>query len=85
MGDQKNHLSEMVLLSTHNICFGGEIRELIFKYGLLSAGQVQDGRSILSKRVVRGIKPTSFRSSPSLSVMTENNSSSMKAWKKVKI
>ena len=24
---QKNHLTEMVLLSTHNICFGGEIRK----------------------------------------------------------
>ena len=27
---QKNHLIEMVLLSTHNICFGLEIRKLFF-------------------------------------------------------
>ena len=33
------HLSEMVLLSTHNICFGGEIRKIIFDYVILSRGQ----------------------------------------------
>ena len=27
---QKNHLIEMVLLSTHNICFGWEIIKMIF-------------------------------------------------------
>ena len=32
MGAQKNHLIETVLLSTNNICFGGEIRKLFFWY-----------------------------------------------------
>ena len=27
LGAQKNRLKEMVLLSTHNICYGGEIRK----------------------------------------------------------
>ena len=27
--------SQLVLLSTHNICFGQEIREIIFKEGFL--------------------------------------------------
>ena len=30
LGAPKNHLIEMVLLSTHNICFGSEIRNLMF-------------------------------------------------------
>ena len=30
MDAQKNHLIETVLLNTHNICFGWEIRKLIF-------------------------------------------------------
>ena len=30
LGAQKNRLIETVLLSTHNICFGLEIRKLIF-------------------------------------------------------
>ena len=30
MGAQKDHLIETVLLSTHSICFGGEIRKLFF-------------------------------------------------------
>ena len=38
LGAQKNRLIEMVLLSTHNICFGLEIRKIIFKYTLLSGG-----------------------------------------------
>ena len=29
---------ETVLLSTHNICFGWEIRKIIFSYTLLSGG-----------------------------------------------
>ena len=33
---QKNRLIEMVLLSTHNICFGREIRKLDFRYALLT-------------------------------------------------
>ena len=35
-GAQKNHLIEMVLLSTHNICLGSEIRQKNFSYTLLS-------------------------------------------------
>ena len=30
LGAQKNRLIESVLLSTHNICFGLEIRKLVF-------------------------------------------------------
>ena len=36
MGAQENRLIEMVLLSTHNICFGWEIRKLNFCYALLT-------------------------------------------------
>ena len=36
LGAQKNRLIETVLLSTHNICFGWEIRTFIFWYTLLS-------------------------------------------------
>ena len=36
LGDQKNRLNEKVLLSTHNICFGREIRKLIFIYALFT-------------------------------------------------
>ena len=35
---QKNRLIETVLLSTHNICFGREIRKIVFCYALLSGG-----------------------------------------------
>ena len=35
LGPQKNRLSETVLLSTHNICFGCELRKMIFNYTLL--------------------------------------------------
>ena len=38
LGAQKNHLIETVLLSTHNICFGWEIRKIIFHYALLTRG-----------------------------------------------
>ena len=38
LGAQKNHLIETFLLSTHNICFGWEIRKIIFQYTLLSGG-----------------------------------------------
>ena len=37
---QKNRLIETVLLSTHNIRFGSEIRKIIFQYALLSGGLV---------------------------------------------
>ena len=36
LGAQKNRLIEAVLLSTHNICFGSEIRKLFFRYTLLT-------------------------------------------------
>ena len=42
MGAQKIYLIETVLLSTHNICFGWEIRKIIFSYTLLSGGLVLD-------------------------------------------
>ena len=38
LGAQKNRLNETVLLSTHNIWIGWEIRKLIFDYTLLSGG-----------------------------------------------
>ena len=31
-------LDEMVLLSTHIICFGREIKKIVFQYALLSGG-----------------------------------------------
>ena len=37
-GAQKNCPIEMVLLSTHNICFACEIRKINFQYTLLSGG-----------------------------------------------
>ena len=36
LGAQKNRLIETVLLSTHNICFGWEIRKLDFRYAVLT-------------------------------------------------
>ena len=36
LGAQKNRLIETVLLSTHNICFGREIRKLNFRLALLT-------------------------------------------------
>ena len=36
LGARKNHLIETVLLSTHNICFGWEMRKLFFWYTLLT-------------------------------------------------
>ena len=38
MGAQKNHLIETVLLSTHNICFGSEIRKIFSVNTLLMIG-----------------------------------------------
>ena len=38
LGAQKNRLIETVLFSTHNICFGLEIRKLIFDFAHLSCG-----------------------------------------------
>ena len=36
LGAQKKRLIETLLLSTHNICNGREIRKLNFRYALLS-------------------------------------------------
>ena len=36
LGAQKNRLIETVLLSIHNICFGREIRKIIFHYAFVS-------------------------------------------------
>ena len=33
---QKNRLIDIILLSTHNICFGRKIKKIIFGYTLLS-------------------------------------------------
>ena len=41
-GCSKEQFIETVLLSTHNICFGGEIRKIIFKYAFLSGGLDKD-------------------------------------------
>ena len=38
LGAQKYRLNEMVLLSTHNICFGGKIRKISFDYTILTRG-----------------------------------------------
>ena len=35
LGASKNRLNETVLLCTHNICFGWEIRQITFNYALL--------------------------------------------------
>ena len=42
LGAQENRLIETVLLSTHNICFGWEIRKLNFWYALLTKGLTDD-------------------------------------------
>ena len=36
---QKTLLIEMVLSSTHNICFGSEIRKIFFNYALFSVSE----------------------------------------------
>ena len=38
MGAHNNRLIETVLLGTHNICFGFEIKKIVFHYALLSVG-----------------------------------------------
>ena len=38
LGAQKNRPIETVLLSTHIICFGWEIKKIVFQYALLSGG-----------------------------------------------
>ena len=51
LGAQKNCLIETVLLSTHNICFGGEIRKIIFQYALLSGG-LRDMLKLMGKKIL---------------------------------
>ena len=41
MGAQKNRLIETVLLRTHNIYFGCEIRKIVFNDTLLSEGLIK--------------------------------------------
>ena len=41
LGAQKNCLNETVLLSTHNICFGREIRKINFWYTLFTKGLIE--------------------------------------------
>ena len=51
-GHSKECLIETVLLSTHNICFGREIREIIFQYALLSGGLlVGKDLTVLTERI----------------------------------
>ena len=40
LGAQKNPLIETVLLNTHNVCLGWEIRKLVFRYALLTISPV---------------------------------------------
>ena len=40
LGAQIDRLIETILLSTHNICFGGEIRKIIFSHPLSSRGLI---------------------------------------------
>ena len=47
MGAQKNRLTETVLLSTHNICFGWEMIKIAFQYALLSGGLIYDSLIII--------------------------------------
>ena len=39
LGAQKNRLNETALLCIHNICFGWEVRNIIFNYALLHASR----------------------------------------------
>ena len=49
MGHQKNHLNEMVLLSTHIICFHGVIKIIAFDFTLLSGTGVESDMSQIIK------------------------------------
>ena len=48
VGAQKNRLIETVLLSTHNICFGSEIKKIVFQYALLSGELSKAVQNIVS-------------------------------------
>ena len=54
-------LNETVLLSTHNICFGREIKKIVFQYALLSGDlyiyhiSTYSGTSVSLFEIKRGI------------------------------
>ena len=56
---QKNRLIQTVLLSTHNICFGLEIRKLIFRYALLAkvlSSNYNISKSIVASEIISKLK-----------------------------
>ena len=52
LGAQKNRLIETLLLGTHNICFGWEIRKLNFRYALLTK-VLEDWSDLINVRLIR--------------------------------
>ena len=70
LGAQKNRLIETVLLSTHNICFGWEIRKLFFWYALLTKGLVPYFYFFTSRFVCWPTDETESRSSENRWVMS---------------
>ena len=56
----KKRLIETVLLRTHNIGFGGEIRKLVSCYALFTKGLIIicDSMDMLIEGVLKGIKYT---------------------------
>ena len=53
LGAQKNRLIETVLLSTHNICFGWEIRKIIFSYLHISGSLDTFSAYVISTTILR--------------------------------
>ena len=51
LGAQKNCLIEMVLLSTHKICFGWEIRKIIFSMHVVTTVNSEIFTRILFSRI----------------------------------
>ena len=41
VGTHKKRLTEALLMSTHNVCFHGEIRKILCEYPLLSVAMIQ--------------------------------------------
>ena len=54
-GAQKNRLSEVVLLSTHNICFGWEIRKIMFRYTPVSGGLAKGLMAIIQQYLNKSV------------------------------
>ena len=50
LGTQKNRLIETVLLSTHNICFGWEIKKIVFQNALISGALVLLCHTVITER-----------------------------------